>query len=226
LDWYFNVLSRRLTVKSARVIELDSEMDELRRAHQAADTKERFRIDREISALEQEEEALQAECALLVRALCNTKDYIDACERIKSKRLGPIDTPDALIVHSDTSVMEFLETSNFEQATLIATRGALHPIFRDEEAEASRDRFIDGVCFQLGVKPIRFETGSRKQKSEKYKGIAGILIEGVGRPELRALEAGLLRIQDVGVEAKLRSLLCTSMEPALGFKETGSPTGA
>ena len=100
LDWYFNVLSRRLTAKSARAIEVDGEMDDLRRAHQTADAKERIRIDREISALEQEEGALQADCALLVRALCNTKDYIAECGRIKSKRPSEV----MALTHSSSTI--------------------------------------------------------------------------------------------------------------------------
>lgn len=97
--------------------------------------------------------------------------------------------------------------SDFEQAALITAASRIYPILHDDEAEASRDRFLDAMLFHSGVQPIGFAPLAPNEKRRAMDALAQLVTRAVEREEVSVLESGVLRLQGLGVENEVAALV-------------------
>ncbi len=213
LELHGTLLNRRLAVKSELALQNDARLEILQRGLTSCiESAEQARIERDIQFHKQEEQMINAQRKLLGDAISNTFLLLQACARIRRMESNDTDPADALIVRDVASVVEFLETSDFEQATVITAAGRIYPFMHDEEAQSSYQRLLDWLLFTSGSTPIVFTSGTREDKDRAYDALSRRIFERLTRPEIRALESGAMRLQDFFVKAEIDALITSSLQ--------------
>jgi hypothetical protein len=210
---YGTLLNRRLAIRAERVVANDVKLSTTYQLQGVAEeVMEQARIDRDMEFLRQEELRLTSEVKLLDQAIWNTALLVEACTKIRTNGEGTGNPMNALIVHDPGSVKEFIETSDFAQAAYLTEFGKIYPIMRDDEVETSFRTAVDRMFWNMGVTPISFMPGDDDNKASAYRDVSLRLLKQFQTPEIRALESGAMRLQDLNIGAEI----CDLVERALG----------
>jgi len=129
-------LTRHLATKATRVDELQARLNELVDSRDTAEGQIATKIDKEIETLQVEVSALSVEQATIGAGIYATQCLLEACEAIEAASSGT-DGTGGLIAQPEHSIVEYLETSNFEQAAILTAAGRVYPMIHDVEAEAA-----------------------------------------------------------------------------------------
>lgn len=200
---YGTKLTRQLATRAERINQLQHELDGLYQDGADGDRAQRRRLAREIEGREMEMNRLSQEQETLGKAIWNIHRLLEICAEIEDAR--PSDgrsQGDALIAHDESSVVEYVEVSEFEQSAIITAAGRIYPVVHDAEAEAARDRFLDAVLWYSGGQPLTFAPLPDDAKRRALDSLADLILQRVEREEMAALAAGSLRLQDLSLDGE------------------------
>jgi hypothetical protein len=128
------------------------------------------------------------------------------------------DTSDrALVVAPSNSLVEFVETSDFEQAVVLTAASRVYPLIADDQTEAERNQFLDRIMWFNGRVPLTLTQLPESTKQRCLDGLARLLVETVRREELEALGKNLLRFKDLGLEDPVNQTLRQIVGPQIGL---------
>jgi hypothetical protein len=123
-----------------------------------------------------------------------------------------------LVANAHSSIVEFKEVSEFEQAVRITAAGRVHQILGDERIETRRDEWIAQMLFNSGITPPQLLTHvspeHRRQALDQYALYANARIHA---DEIDGLIDGTLRLRDLGVEDQVRKLIDTALSEPIPF---------
>lgn len=198
---YGTKLTRQLASKAARIGQLQQEVDQLYLRATTGDG-QRQRVSREIERHELEINRLSHEQETLGKAIWNVHRLLEICTDIDASQTPDGSQDGALIVNDQTSVVEYVGVSEFEQAAIITAAGRIYPVVQDAEAEAARDRFLDAVLWHSGGQPLTLAPLSEEAKRRGLDALASLILQRVEREEIAALAAGSLRLQDLRLDGE------------------------
>ncbi|MBY3273702.1 hypothetical protein HFO05_34855 [Rhizobium laguerreae] len=116
-----------------------------------------------------------------------------------------------LIANAQSSVVEFKEVSEFEQAVHITAAGRIHQILGDERVEAQRNEWVSQMLFNSGITPPQLMTNvtpeHRRRALDQYALYANSKFSA---SEIDRLIDGTLRLRDLGLEDRVRKLIDTA----------------
>lgn len=206
---YGTKLTRQLASKSQRMEELQEEVVRLREGAGEGDGR---RIAREIERREGEINRLGHERELLGNAIWNVKRLLEVCDGIEGAPSPDGQTEGvALIAHDRSSVVEFVEISEFEQAAIITAASRIYPVLHDQEAEASRDLFLNSLLWNSGGTPLAFAPLSEEAKRRGFDALAQLILQRAEREEIRALASRALRLQDLSLDGEAAAVLSSAV---------------
>lgn len=197
-----NKLLRALASKGSRIQALIKELDGLYgRRRGVAETADRARVTKEIGERENEVNALSREQEVIAKGIFNVNRLLVAFDEIeKSEAAGAGRSGSrALVAQDQTSVIEYVERTEFEQAALLTAGSRVYPMLRDEETEAARDRFLDAILFDSGGQPLTLTPLPLDVKRRALDSFARVLLERLEHEEIRALTEGAIRLNDLPV---------------------------
>lgn len=123
-----------------------------------------------------------------------------------------------LVAKAQSSVVEFKEVSEFEQAVRITAAGRMHSILGDERIEARRDEFISQMLFHSGVTPPQLMTHvspeHRRRALDQYALYANARIPD---DQISALIDGSMSFRDLGIEGEVRKLIDAALSEPIPF---------
>ena len=123
-----------------------------------------------------------------------------------------------LVANARSSVVEFKEVSEFEQAVRITAAGRVHRILGDDRIEARRDEWIAQMLFNSGITPPQLLTHvspeHRRRALDQYALYANARIQA---DAIDRLIDGTLRLHDLGVEDQVRKLIDTALSDPITF---------
>ncbi|MBU3891007.1 VPA1269 family protein [Methylosinus sp. KRF6] len=206
---YGTKLTRQLASKSQRMEELQEEVVRLREGAAEGDGR---RIAREIERREGEMNRLGHDRELLGNAIWNVFRLLEICDGIEASPSPDGQTEGvALIAHDRSSVVEFVEVSEFEQAAIITAASRIYPVLHDQEAEASRDHFLNSLLWNSGGTPLAFAPLSDEAKRRGFDALAKLILQRAEREEIRAFASKALRLQDIGLEGEAAAVLSSAV---------------
>ncbi|HEY8064560.1 MAG TPA: VPA1269 family protein [Methylosinus sp.] len=206
---YGTKLTRQLASKSQRMVELQEEVVRLREGAAEGDGR---RIAREIERREGEMNRLGHDRELLGNAIWNVFRLLEICDGIEASPSPDGQTEGvALIAHDRSSVVEFVEVSEFEQAAIITAASRIYPVLHDQEAEASRDHFLNSLLWNSGGTPLAFAPLSEEAKRRGFDALAKLILQRAEREEIRAFASKALRLQDLGLDGEAAAVLSSAV---------------
>lgn len=122
-----------------------------------------------------------------------------------------------LVANSRSSVVEYREVSEFEQAVRITAAGRIHRILGDERVERKRDEYLNLMLFNSSVtSPQMITSVSREHRQRAMDQYALFMSSRVSNEEIEGLVEGTLRLRDLEIEEQVRSLIDVALpEPIL-----------
>lgn len=122
-----------------------------------------------------------------------------------------------LVANNRSSVMEYREVSEFEQAVRITAAGRVHRILGDERVERKRDDYLNLMLFNSGViSPQMITSVSREHRQMAMDQYALFMSSRISPEEIDGLVEGTLHLRDLGIEEEVRSLIDVALsEPIL-----------
>ena len=229
---YGTKLTRQFASKSERIAVLEQELGELHAQHRTAtDDSARRRLSKELDRRRVEADAVTTELEIVAKGIWSTQRLIEACyevERVAGSGSEGNGGSNALVAQDRTSVIEYLEVSEFEQAAVITAGSRIYPILHDTEAEAARDRFLDEIMWRSGKQPLTFAPLDPAAKRRCLDAFSRLLLERVEREEIAALASGALRLEDLHLEGDAAAVISAAIGSAISVTGIEHPalTGA
>lgn len=227
-QWLYGTkLARQLATKARRVEALNEELKDLLSSRNEANVAARRRLDRDIEARQVEVAAVSTEQEIVAKGMWNTHCLLEACAAIDVTSVtgSGSELGSALVAHSENSVVEYMEVSEFEQAAVLTAAGRIYPILHDDEAEASCNRFIDAVLWHNGAVPLTFAPLEDAAKAKGQDALARLILERVKRAELQALEDGSLKLQDLDLDQEASAVVTAAIGAPLFVLASGRGPG-
>ena len=116
-------LTRHLAAKATRVELLQAELNDLADRRADAQGQVAKKIEKEIETLQVEVAALSVEQATIGAGIWATQCLLEACEAVDAAGSTDAGGDGGLIAQPDHSIVEYLETSDFEQAAVLTAAG-------------------------------------------------------------------------------------------------------
>lgn len=214
---YGTQLLRRFAAHSQRVAQLNEEMEVLILGGQAeaivATREKRLKLER----CESEIQNLMAQREIIGKGIWNVQVLLEAFDKVD--RQEHIDDSSsskhqAIISLDATSAVEYVETSDFEQAALLTAGSRIYPMLHDAEAEAARDRFLDKILWLNGMQPLSLTPLTDTAKKRAHDELSSMMLSRLRREELAAVASGSLRLSDVGLEVPASQMIGAAIKPS------------
>ncbi|KKZ88537.1 VPA1269 family protein [Rhizobium phaseoli] len=126
-----------------------------------------------------------------------------------------------LVASNRSSVVEYRQISEFEQAVRITAAGRVHQILGDERVEGKRDQYLDVMLFNSGQVPPRLMTNispeHRRRAMDQY---ALFIHSRASSEEIDRLVDGTLRLRDMGLEEQVRNLISVALSDPIPLPGT------
>lgn len=122
-----------------------------------------------------------------------------------------------LVANNRSSVIEYREVSEFEQAVRITAAGRIHRILGDERVERKRDDYLNLMLFNSGLTSpqmiTRVSHENRRRAMDQY---ALFVSSRASSEDIDGLVDGTVRLRDLGIEEQVRNLIDVALsEPVL-----------
>lgn len=206
---YGTLIARRLSNTGARINDLQSESRSLHIELQAKnlDEQDRIRLKRDLKRTDQSINDSTMKQTTLSKAFVQTNVLLEKIDRlVVPGKTANKDKRKSLIAHRNTSVVEWLEVSEFEQTAFLAKYGQLHKSLFDPEVMTSLHRIVDEIAVRSLYEPIYMGGGTEAQKSRRYHAAVDLLLERVSKADLEGLSNGRLTFRDLGIDAEVEKL--------------------
>ncbi|WP_279480386.1 VPA1269 family protein [Aureimonas sp. SK2] len=200
-------LLRRLYSETERHKEIKQQIDALEREAVGATPTQLYRLRIDITRLEQAREEIGDGLELLAKALANLYRLLEQIARVQEG--GPEGGADdtAIVTQPNSSHVEWVEISEFEQVAFIQRMGRIYPSLYDPESEAASMRFADEICFHSDCAPISMAPLTKSEKSKALERFNALLLQRMEREELLALQDGAMRLTEMPEIDELRSAM-------------------
>jgi hypothetical protein len=200
-------LLRRLYSETGRFREINQQIDALNRDSVGATPTQLSRLRIDIMRLEQAHEAIGDGLELLAKALANLNRLLEQIARVQEG--GPESSADdtGIVTQPNSSHVEWIEISEFEQVAFIQRIGRIYPSLYDPESEAASMRFADLICFHSDCTPISMAPLTRSEKSKALERFNAVLLQRMEREELLALQEGAMRLTEMPEIDELRAAM-------------------
>jgi hypothetical protein len=113
-----------------------------------------------------------------------------------------------MVANGSESIVQYVETSEFEHSLLQSMASRIYPVLESHRVEAKRDRYLEMILFDGGIKPpglMFYATPEMRRKAMDRFG--DLLINRVSRLELQALAEGNQSLRDLGIWDQVNNLI-------------------
>jgi Putative phage integrase len=152
--------------------------------------------------IKQAESRLDNKSAKLDESLLNAHATYSLFNKVKALSNKNVENLPALIEFAPKgdSKSEFLEVSPFKQKHLMVKASRLYEHVTDKGLELERNHFIDQVMFNMGMTPITLSNLTESEKKMACDAAADFLSARLTDYELSMLEAGNIKITELGID--------------------------
>lgn len=150
---------------------------------------------------------IRDEQELVETSIFNTEVLLRSCAKLLVEEVDS-DGRLPMVANSSESIVQYMETSDFEHSLLQSMASRVYPVLESHRVEAKRDRYLEMILFDGGIKPpgLMFDiTPEMRRKAMDRFG--DLLIHRVSRVELQALANGNQSLRDLGIWNQVNSLI-------------------
>lgn len=146
-----------------------------------------------------ERDSIRDEQEIVEKSIFNVEVLLRSCAKLLEEE-GDDDGRLPMVANSSESIVQYIETSDFEHSLLQSMASRVYPVLESQRIEAKRDRFLEMILFDSGIKPpgLMFDVTPKMRRAAMDR-FAELLIQRVSRAALRALSDGNQSLRDVGV---------------------------
>ncbi|NTF88697.1 hypothetical protein G6L46_16325 [Agrobacterium rhizogenes] len=123
-----------------------------------------------------------------------------------------------LVANAQSSMVEYKQVSEFEQAVRITAAGRVHHILGDDRIEARRNEYVAQMLFHSGITPPQLMTNvspeHRRRALDQYALFVNARVPG---DQIDGLIDGTVRLRDLGLEDQVRKLIDTALSQPIPF---------
>lgn len=134
---------------------------------------------------------------LVENSIFNVEVLLRACAQLLTENA---DTSGRLpmLANSSESIVQYVETTEFEHSLLQTFASRIHPVLEDGRVEANRNRYLEMMLFDSGIKPpgLMFDVTPEMRKTAMDR-FGELLIRHASRVERKALSEGHQSLRDL-----------------------------
>ena len=172
-----------------------------------------------LDALQSELLPLKDEQEVTESSIFNTEFFLEACVKIIAA--DEDGKGGNFVSASRDSVVQYIETTEFDSASMLTAQSRVYPILHDERVEAYRDRHLNRVLFNSDITPpdLAIEV-SEEQRKASLDLFSNFLLERASREQRAKLTSGAMSLQEIGYREEVRELVAS----VIGKSTLSQPT--
>ncbi|MEJ1119776.1 VPA1269 family protein [Phyllobacterium sp. CCNWLW109] len=207
---YGTLLGRRLSNLGSRINEMQSESRSIHISLQSEglDEEKRIMLKRELKRTEQSINDYSIKQTILCKSFLATEALLQKIERLQSvDKATAKDKKKSLIAHNNTSVVEWVEVSEFEQTAFLAKYGRVYKSLYDQEVESSLRKYVDELAVRSLYEPIYMSRRTEEQKRRAYEAAVNMILEKAAQSDLDGLGNEGKTLLELGIGPKDQKLM-------------------
>ncbi len=203
LELYGSKLCEKRKHLALREQEANDRLDALSASRMAKTPKERSAGEaiyrRTWDEQTKERDSIRDEQEIVEKSIFNVEVLLRSCAKLLEDKVDD-DGRMPMVANSSESIVQYIETSDFEHSLLQSMASRIYPVLESQRIEAKRDRFLEMILFDGGIKPpgLMFDVTPEMRRAAMDR-FAELLIHRASRAELRALSDGNQSLRDIGV---------------------------
>ncbi len=222
---YGTKLARDVGVLGRRIAVIIDRLNSLENQKVGADKSARAKLQQDVDAENGQLRVLQDEQLVQGKSMWSTHMLLEACSAVDKETARDSENPGTVLVTTDeSSLVQYTETSHFEQAALLTGASRVFPILQNEATEMERDRFLDSLAFFNNKVPLTFAPLTHAQKRRGQDAFAELMLKRIERAEFQAIEDGSLDVRDIKIADEDWKTVSVALGAPIGMTFTRPPT--